>query len=91
MEGGVKCMCVCCFVFADVLSFTTEMYVQYWVFEAFEKTLQGIGLLLFCVYVYNHQDYMNQFHIKEDLVFYPAIILVVIFDFMKCCITLRFG
>ncbi|MCK0125537.1 hypothetical protein MWU76_14185 [Gelidibacter sp. F2691] len=58
---------VCCFVFADVLSFTTEMYVQYWVFEAFEKTLQGIGLLLFCVYVYNHQDYMNQFHIKEDL------------------------
>ncbi|TXE07663.1 hypothetical protein ES711_09445 [Gelidibacter salicanalis] len=57
---------VCCFVFVDVLSFTTDLYIQYWLFEVFAKTLQGIGLLLLCVYVYNHQSYMNQCHIKED-------------------------
>ncbi|WP_299392576.1 hypothetical protein [uncultured Gelidibacter sp.] len=48
---------VCCFAFADVLDFTTTMYVQFWVFEGFQKVLQGLGLFLLCIYTYNHQEY----------------------------------
>lgn len=47
---------VCCFVFAEVLRFTTTLYVQFWVFEGFQKTLQGFGLFLLCVYIFNHQE-----------------------------------
>lgn len=52
---------VCCFVFSDVLSFITTMYVQYWLFDGIQKILQGAGLLLFCFYVYNHQEMTSSF------------------------------
>ena len=50
---------VCCFVFSDVLSFITTMYLHFWLFEGFQKILQGTGLFLFCVYVYNHQELLK--------------------------------
>lgn len=52
---------VCCFVFSDVLSFITTMYVNFWLFEAVQQILQGAGLLLFCIYVYNHHKVENNF------------------------------
>lgn len=50
---------VCFFVFSDVLSFITSMYIHFWLFEGIQKILQGAGLLLTCVYVYNHQEIAN--------------------------------
>ncbi|MEO5789640.1 MAG: hypothetical protein ACOH2D_11385 [Gelidibacter sp.] len=52
---------VCCFVFSDGLSFLTTMYVSFWLFEGIQQILQGAGLLLFCIYVYNHQKVENSF------------------------------
>ncbi|MEO8772819.1 MAG: hypothetical protein ABI263_04420 [Gelidibacter sp.] len=50
---------VCCFIFSDVLSFITSMYIHFWLFEGIQNILQGGGLLLFCFYVYNHQEIAN--------------------------------
>ena len=50
---------VCCFIFADVLSFITNVFVHYWLFEGVQQILQGVGLLLFCIYVYNYQEVEN--------------------------------
>ena len=50
---------VCCFVFSDVLNFITTMNVHFWLFEGIQKILQGGGLLLFCIYVYNYQEIAN--------------------------------
>jgi len=47
---------VCCFVFSDVLSFITDMYIHFWLFDASQKILQSMGLFMFCMYVYNHQQ-----------------------------------
>ena len=52
---------VCCFVFSDVLNFITTMYIHFWLFEGAQKILQGAGLLLFCIYVYNHQELVSSF------------------------------
>lgn len=59
---------VFCFVFADVLCYICNLYVYYWVFEAFEGALHTSGLFLFYKYVYDH--YMNKngykrIHISE--------------------------
>lgn len=50
---------VCCFVFSEVLSSITTLYVTFWLFEAIQNILQGAGLLLFCIYVYNYQELAN--------------------------------
>lgn len=52
---------VCCFVFSDILSFITTMYLHYWLFDGIQKILQGVGLLLLCIYVYNHQELAKSF------------------------------
>lgn len=52
---------VCCFVFSDVLSFITTMYIEYWLFDSIQKIVQVVGLLLSCIYVYNHQVISNGF------------------------------
>ncbi len=52
---------VSCFVFSDVLSFIAAMYVQFWLFEAVQQILQSGGLLLFCIYVFNHQELEKSF------------------------------
>ncbi|MBJ7881700.1 hypothetical protein [Gelidibacter salicanalis] len=57
---------VCCFVFADVLSFTNSLYVQFWLFEGFQKTLQGLGLFLLYVYIFNHQESVKGIVITES-------------------------
>lgn len=49
-------MVVCCFAFSDVLSFITTMYIHFWLFEAVQNIIQGAGLLLFCIYVFNYQE-----------------------------------
>lgn len=56
---------VCCFVFADVLSFTTTVYVQFWLFESFHNILQGLGLFMLCIYVFNHQQLSKDEFLKE--------------------------
>lgn len=47
---------VCCFVFSDVLGFITTSYIQFWLFEAVQKIFQSLGLILTCIYVFNHQQ-----------------------------------
>lgn len=49
---------VFCFVFADVLDYICNLYVYYWVFEAFEGILHTSGLFLYFKYVYDH--HMNR-------------------------------
>lgn len=49
-------MVICCFVFSDILSFITSMYVHYWLFDGIQKILQGVGLLLLSIYVYDHHQ-----------------------------------
>ena len=51
----------CCFVFSDVLSFITTMYIEYWLFDGIQKIVQVVGLLLSYIYVYNHQVISNGF------------------------------
>lgn len=57
---------VCCFIFSDVLSFITSMYIHFWLFEGIQKILQAGGLLLFCFYVYNHQEIANALEGKDS-------------------------
>ncbi len=47
---------VCCFVFSDVLGFITTSYIQFWLFEAVQRIFQSLGLILACIYVFNHQE-----------------------------------
>lgn len=63
---------VCCFVFSDVLNFITSMYIHFWLFEGFQNILQAVGLLLFCVYVYNSQEVANSFrNSKSEIISRP--------------------
>lgn len=45
-----------CFIFSDVLFYISDLYVYYWLFEFFERTLHIIGLFLLYVYVFNHHE-----------------------------------
>lgn len=45
---------VFCFVFSDVLAYINTLYMYYWLFEVFERTLHIGGLFLLYKYVYNH-------------------------------------
>ena len=47
---------VCCFVFSDVLSFISTMYIHFWLFEGIQKILQSLGLILSIMYVFNYQE-----------------------------------
>ena len=46
---------LCCFVFSEALNFITSVHVHYWLFEGLQKICQAVGLMLLCVYVYNHE------------------------------------
>lgn len=56
LQSIIFLITACCFVFADALSLIGITYVHYWVFEAIQKILQGVGLLLLCIYVFNHHQ-----------------------------------
>lgn len=62
---------VFCFVFADVLNYVCNLYVYYWVFEAFEGILHTSGLFLLYKYVYDHSMNKNsnkRIHFSEYFV-----------------------
>ncbi|MCL8007463.1 hypothetical protein M8845_08490 [Gelidibacter japonicus] len=52
-------MVVCSFAFSDVLSLITASYIHFWLYEGVQYILQGVGLILYCVYVYNYQEAAN--------------------------------
>ena len=45
---------VFCFVFSDVLHYINTLYIYYWLFEVFERTLHISGLFLLYKYVFDH-------------------------------------
>ncbi|WCO00521.1 hypothetical protein [Psychroserpens ponticola] len=51
---------VFCFVFADVLDYINTLYIYYWLFEVFERTLHISGLFLLYKYVYDHHTMVNE-------------------------------
>ena len=51
---------VFCFVFSDVLHYVNNLYIYYWIFEAFERTLHILGLYLLFKYVYDHHTSSNK-------------------------------
>lgn len=50
---------VFCFVFSDVLDYINNLYIYYWLFEAFERALHIGGLFLLYKYVYDHHTLAN--------------------------------
>lgn len=56
---------VFCLVFSDVLRFLTAMYVDNWLFSAAYNILQAAGLLLFCIYVFNHHQKQKRVLLNE--------------------------
>jgi hypothetical protein len=50
---------VFCFVFSDVLDYINTLYIYYWLFEVFERTLHIGGLFLLYKYVYDHHTLVN--------------------------------
>ncbi len=51
---------VFCFVFSDVLHFINTLYIYYWLFEVFERTLHILSLYLLFKYVYDHHTLANK-------------------------------
>lgn len=47
---------VCCILFSEVLHFITALYLDYWVFAAFQRIFEATALLLFIMFAYNHQQ-----------------------------------
>ena len=48
-----------CFVFSDVLHYINTLYIYYWLFEVFERTLHISGLFLLYKYVYDQHAMVN--------------------------------
>ena len=48
-----------CFVFSDVLDYINNLYIYYWLFEVFGRTLHIGGLFLLYKYVYDHHTMVN--------------------------------
>ncbi|WP_299224322.1 hypothetical protein [uncultured Psychroserpens sp.] len=55
---------VFCFVFSDVLDYICNLYIYYWLFEAFERVLHIGGLFLLYKYVY---DFHTESKEKEKM------------------------
>lgn len=51
---------VFCFVFSDVLDYINNLYIYYWLFEAFERALHIGGLFLLYKYVFDHHTLRNK-------------------------------
>lgn len=58
---------VCCFVFSDILSFISTYYLYFWLYEGVQYIFQSIGLILFCIYVFNFQKLANGLEGKRVL------------------------
>ncbi|MEY8848718.1 hypothetical protein AB9K26_07875 [Psychroserpens sp. XS_ASV72] len=51
---------VFCFVFSDVLNYICNLYIHFWLFEVFERTLHILGLFMLYKYVYDYHTLTDE-------------------------------